>query len=246
MKLNNCNIEINGLKSLCKSLVCYSIRTNLFTASSVLALYCFFQLIMSNELFAASAATIFILTWQIYTLDRIIIHPEDQQNFSGDINRIRFIRRNKKIFTVCLILSFLAEIVLIIFFPYLLIGVLFCFLYSIFYMINIPFLNFRIKKIPFFKPFYIGIDMIATFLLLAWIYPKTQYQWLTIFFIFILLVMNVILFDLKDTKNDLKESIRTFANSINKTKLIFSCQVISLIVAAAELTQIKCYRKGLK
>jgi len=45
--------------------------------------------------------------------------------------------------------------------------------------------------------------------------------------------MNVILFDLKDTKNDLKESIRTFANSINKTKLIFSCQVISLIVAAA-------------
>ena len=103
-------------------MVAFLIHTNLLITFYLTISFVFLLSVFGEDPHPQKILSFALLVWQIYTLDRYLIHEEDQKACPRPIEIARFIQRHKGIFRFLLILSLLLEIGIFIEFPSYLIG----------------------------------------------------------------------------------------------------------------------------
>lgn len=211
----------------------FLIRANLWVAFGMACLAAFLSLAFQVPIEWANLLLLFILVWQIFTLDRFIIHPEDQKQGGCNLNIVRFVRIHRKTFLYTLIASVLLVCILGFMKPGLLWSYFFIFLCGLFYLLPLPFLGKRVKAIPYFKVFYVPFVSTLSLMFFTQHFPHSTSQALLYFLIFVLIFLNTTLFDTKDSQNDAAAGIKTLATLLLRSKLIWSEFAISILLGLA-------------
>jgi len=203
-----------------RKIISFLISSSLFVAAALFSVVCFSFLSLNIPphlpLFFAS----FLVTFSIYNLNKITDKEEDKIN-SPD--RITFIKNRDHLlvalsviaYAIALIIGILSgEILAII---VLLIPLWVAILYSIRIAPGLP----RLKDIFVAKSLAVAISLTSSTALLAYIYFKNPYIILFwVYFLFIKLFINTVLFDVRDVSGDKRVGIKTIPAvlGVKKTK----------------------------
>lgn len=211
------------------------IRFNLVIASGAMALGLYLSLVFSGGYDMPSLAILWILTWQIYTLDRVIKQPEDKLTQRRSVEELVFMQKQAKLFKGLIVAATAAQLVLIVFRPWALVGVVTGIGGGLMYSLKIPLIGVRVKKIPLIKAVYVPAILVGYCFLTPWVFPQTAEHWVIVGLLFLAFVVNVCLFDLRDAGRDKSAGIITVANFVGPRRLLIGLWPLSLIGAALPL-----------
>ncbi|MDO8519488.1 MAG: UbiA family prenyltransferase [Deltaproteobacteria bacterium] len=198
----------------------FLIRSNLWPALTLSALVAFVILAFHGRIEGLGLGVFFILVWQVFTLDRLIIHPEDQKKADADLNIALFVSLHPLPFIAGLIASTVVLIAFCFIKPVLFTGYLFVILCSVLYIFPLPIIKKRLKQIAFLKSFYVPFAVFVSSLLLTETTPQGNQDLLICLLIYFLFLLNAALFDIKDVKEDTASGIKTFASAWGISRLI--------------------------
>jgi len=205
------------------------IQYNLFITFYLACFTAFFSVAHFGFVQWPSIMGMALLTWQIYSLDRWIQYPEDQGSLALPWRSLRLQFSQRKKMAGFLALSVIVELLVIYFYSSTWKGFLVGNLLGLSYLIEIPLFRKRIKMIPFLKAFYIPFTILVTLFTFLEVWPRSISEWKLVFFSYLLCFFNVIIFDLKDRKQDQENKITTFANFFSKKGLIVGVQIACLL-----------------
>ena len=211
------------------------IRFNLVIATGALALGVFISLVFEGRCDALSLAVVWILTWQIYTLDRVIKQPEDKLTQRRSVEELVFMQKRAKLFKALLVASMIAELVLFAFRPFATIGVVLGIGGGLMYSLKIPLIGVRVKQIPMIKSVYVPAILVGYCFLTPWVFPSTAEHWVILALLLVAFGINVSLFDLRDAGRDKSAGIITVANFLGEKGLLIGLWPLSLVAAGVPL-----------
>lgn len=206
------------------------ILSNVWTAFTVACLAVYVSLSFHHRIEWVSIWALFILVWQVFTLDRFIVHPEDQQRTDLDLNIARFIRLHRPFFLAGLIGSVFLLITMCLIKPHLFFGFVYAGFCSVLYIFPVPFLAKRFKQISYLKSFYVPFVAVTSLILFTQSFPLSFNEALIYLLIYVLLALNGMLFDIKDVKADRCFGIKTFASKLGPRLLIWIEFTISILL----------------
>jgi len=211
------------------------VRFNLVVATGTAALGLFLSLVFSGDYDVLSLAILSILTWQIYTLDRVIKQPEDKLTMRRSVQELVFMQTQVKLFRRLLVALTLAQVVMLVFRPYALVGVAVGLGGGLMYSLKIPLLGMRVKQIPLFKAVYVPVILVAYCMLTPWVFPSVASHWAVLVMLAVAFSINASLFDLRDADRDRSAGIRTVANVAGKRGLLVGLWPVTLFAAGLPL-----------
>jgi hypothetical protein len=215
-----------------KRLVRILIRFNIVIASGGCAKAAYFSLVFAGALDAIPLVIVWLLTWQIYTLDRVIKQPEDKLTLRRSVEELVFMQKQAKWFKRLLVLTFVAMGVLFLFRPYALIGVAIGIGGGLMYSLRIPLAGKRIKQIPLIKSVYVPAILVAYCFITPWVFPQTAMHWVVVALMVLAFGINVSLFDLRDADRDKSAGIVTVANFFGKRGLLIGIWPVTVGITA--------------
>lgn len=211
-------------------LIDLSIVTNIWVTLNLTAFALFISHALKGQINFLPLLSLATMVWQIYTLDRMIVHPEDQNSTKIDISQVRYIKKHGIIFKTLFGFSIILQFALILNNPRILFPIIIGITLSLMYILKVPIINKRIKSLPYTKTFFVSFTILFTILAYTYQFDLMGFSPLIFMLIFILLSLNTILCDLKDIKNDKKIGIKTFANSIPTKSLLTFIIILSTII----------------
>jgi len=171
----------------------------------------------------------------MYMLDRV---KEAQTNI-GSLNITKiiqpsgFVRCYPKAFRLGLLGIITVQLICAWSQPYILFAALGSLGISLPYFLTLPGLNIRVKDLPFFKNIYSAAAVLLNTYLFFAFWPKGE-ALLFSCFVFVFYICNANIYDLKDVKDDRKNNIKTFANSLSlKHFLLFELMLVLALGAYA-------------
>ena len=197
------------------------------------ALAIYTSLVFHHRIEWVGIGALFILVWQIFTLDRYIVHPEDQRETGLDLNNARFVRHHRHVFLAGMIGSAILLMILCLIKPHLFWGCLFAVLSSLLYIFPFPLLKRRIKQISYLKSFYVPFVLVTSLMFFTQSFSRSLNEALVPLLLYLLCVLNVSLFDIKDVESDTITGIKTFASRLGPTTLIWVQFSISFLLGMA-------------
>lgn len=148
-----------------------------------------------------------------------------------DPEKIRFVYIHKKIFMLILYLTFMLQFLIIFIQPDLVLPLFWGALCAVSYIYPFPVLGKRLKLIPFFKTIYVPFVVISTLVMYSGVRHLTLMNWIVMIALYILILLNTVIVDIKDAEADKMAGIKTIANLMSTRKLLFLAVVICLVVA---------------
>ncbi|GEM_PF-3392460 len=209
----------------------FLIQSNILISFYITAGLAFFMEAVGEGFSFWKIFSFLLLVWQVYTADRYFIHPEDRHSTPQNLDRLRFIRRHKKIFGFLLLFFGFLQALPAWFSPRCLLGYGVGILLSLFYICKFPLLNFRIKQIPYIKAFYVPMVCMLTYGAYLQSPRLLLLNWKLALAFYLLMLCNTALFDLKDCENDRKAGIKTLANTLKPSQLLRGTILFSVLLA---------------
>lgn len=219
------------------TLLALSFNIGLASALFVTSFQPFLAFCVTGRQHALYTASMFLLVWKLYLLDRAIQHPEDASDHEG--NAAAFMRRFQLVCWSLFGLLGLAQLGLIWREPQLVGSIGLAVVVSMFYFVKLPLLGKRAKQLPYFKCFYLsacGLVVAGAFTPGMW-HAATTGGAVALACSFLLLFLNFSLYDIKDVEADTRANIKTFAAALPlKSFLALHVAVAaSLALASARL-----------
>ncbi len=159
-------------------------------------------------------ASMLLLVWKLYLLDRALEHPEDASVHEG--NSAAFLRRFPRSSWSLFGVLAAGQLGLVLLAPELLGAIALSIAVSAFYFVKVPLLGKRAKQLPYFKCFYLS----ACALVVVGAFTPGMWRCLTarglaaISLSFLLFFLNFSLYDIKDIEGDTRANIKTFAAAL--------------------------------
>lgn len=206
------------------------VRSQLYIAFQV-ALFSYYftvQILHVHDLLIT--VFVFLSSWFVYVLDRLIPSVEDDLSLS---QQHRFVIEYRLIFVGLMVASVVGSAILssIWGWKYFL-GYAGGISLSLFYALPIPVIRKRIKDIPFMKIVYVPSVYLATITLMLdqipWHLYWSQHSILYLSYI----LLGFVVFDLKDRNEDLQAGVQTIANSFSTRVFLNGLMMISVLLAA--------------
>jgi hypothetical protein len=208
------------------------VRCQLFIAAYLAAVCAYLSASFDGSIDRPAVAVTFLTSWQAYAADRFIIHPEDAAGTDEDLDRVRFLRRHPFVFRVLFLLSLALEAWLVATVPWVAGGLCLGIGLGLLYVVDLPLLRKRLKCVPYAKAFYVPFAAVATMLLLLGRFPADGPTALRVLGVYLLMGLNVVVFDIKDRESDLRAGIRTLANALGARSVVRAVQLACLLTGA--------------
>jgi hypothetical protein len=208
-----------------------SFHIGLASALFVVGFQPFLALQLTGQEDALYTASMLLLVWKLYLVDRAIEHPEDSHEHEG--NAAAFVRRYRVGCFGLLAGLAVAQAGLIMRQPRLLWSIAASVLVSLCYFTKLPVLGKRAKEIPYFKCFYLAgsaLALVAFFTPGIWRLPSLT-GGAALALSFVLYFLNFSLYDIKDLEADARANIRTLAATLPLGRFL-SVQVAVALVAS--------------
>jgi 4-hydroxybenzoate polyprenyltransferase len=192
--------------------VCF--HTGLCSTLFVCGFQPFLARLLLGEVPARFSLGMLLFVWTMYLVDRMGDHPEDRGHVEhAGSPSASFVRNNRAGCRWLMGGLLTAQLALIWQEPRLLLSIAVSLAFSIFYMIELPFLGKRAKELPFFKCFYLAA---CSLLITAAFTPGLVDLPLArvaapLGVAYVLYFLNYSLYDVKDVAGDTRAGIRTFA-----------------------------------
>lgn len=196
------------------------IRFNVVIATGAMTQAWFVSLVFAGAADWMALAVVWLLTWQIYTLDRVIKQPEDKVTVRRSVEELVFMQKQGKLFKRLIVLAFVLEAVLCVFRPWALTGIALGIGGGLMYSLRIPFVGLRVKQIPLIKAVYVPVILVGYSFLTPWVFPQSGAHWVVLGLLLLAFIVNVSLFDLRDADRDKASGIITVANFVGKRGLL--------------------------
>jgi hypothetical protein len=212
-----------------------SFHTGLASALFVVGFQPFLALQLTGQEHALYTASMWLLVWKLYLVDRALEHPEDAHEHEG--NAAAFVRRYR-VGCSCLLGGLaLAQAWLVVLRPQLLWSILASVLVSLCYFTKLPWLGKRAKEIPYFKCFYLAgsaLALVAFFTPGIW-RPVSVTGGMALALSFVLYFLNFSLYDIKDLEADARANIKTLAATLPLRRFLSVQVVVALFTSAVAL-----------
>lgn len=176
-------------------------------------------------------ATMTAFLFQIYTLDRYVTHPEDQQDGAHVLDPAAFVARHRKSFRYALFLSLLMQLVLVVMRPWLLVALAISWGITVFYVVRVPLLNLRLKQVPFFKNVY-APTVLTAYIVMFLRLPLGGKSAPVLASVFIVVLINVLAFDMKDVDNDRRAGLRLISTEL-PPQVVYALLIGGSLLSAA-------------
>ena len=230
------NLLDNILLNFFFRLLDQAIITNTITVVSIMGMGLFLSFSYQNSPSIYSLIVLAVLCWQVYTVDRLLPHPEDRTEKTNKLHPTNFINQNQKLILFFLIASFLVELICILFDTNLIFELMIGFVVCAAYSFELPLLKKRIKSIPFAKNFYVAFSKVILAYLITETVPEiTRHPW-TCITLYIIALISEIMLDFKDRDSDAIAGIKTFANVFASSTIITTA--IFFLLSAAVISYI--------
>jgi hypothetical protein len=180
-------------------------------------------------------ASMLLLVWKLYLLDRALEHPEDASLHEG--NAAAFLRRFPRSFSSLFGVLAAGQLALVLLAPELLGAIALSVVVSMFYFVKVPLLAKRAKQLPYFKCFYLS----ACALVVVGAFTPGMWGCLTargltaVCLSFLLFFLNFSLYDIKDVEGDTRANIKTFAAALPLQLFLALHLCLALALAGASL-----------
>ncbi len=212
-----------------RRLITFAVRFNLVIAATLALQGAYLDAVMGGAGSGPSTlAALALCVWFVYTLDRFVVHPEDQAGAGVDIHVARYIRRHQLLFAALLVAAVATQIALVVATPRLFWGLAWGDLLGATYILQFPYLPCRLKSVPYLKAVYVPAVAISTMLLLIGKQPTSLAQWVIVAGVFVVFVLNTTICDVKDIEADRSAGIRTIVNRFQLTRVLCTVQAIAL------------------
>lgn len=208
------------------------IRFNIVIATGALSQAWLLSLVFTGTADWMALAVVWLLTWQIYTLDRVIKQPEDKVTVRRSVEELVFMQKQGKLFKRLIVLAFVLEGVLCVFRPHALAGIALGIGGGLMYSLRIPLVGLRVKQIPLIKAVYVPAILVGYCFITPWVFPSALAHWLVLGLLLLAFIINVCLFDLRDADRDKASGIITVANFVGKRGLLLGLWPLSLAAIA--------------
>ena len=216
-------------------MLAFSFYIGLASALFVTGFQPFLAIKLTGQQHGLYTASMLLLVWKVYLLDRTIEHPEDESRSSG--NAAAFVRRFRPACLALLAVLCALQAWLIAREPRLLGCIAVSLGSSLFYFVKLPLLRKRAKEIPYFKCFYLAscalMSVVAFTPGIAWTFSAGDVAALAL--CFVLLFLNFSLYDIKDLEADARANIKTLAAVLPLGRFLNLQVLTSLTTAGASL-----------
>ncbi len=216
-----------------KQLGVLAVRFHLVIATACTAQGAYLGTAITGKVDLSALAALWLCAWFVYTLDRFVVHPEDQAGAATDLHVLRYARRHRRLFWGLLIAAVLAQGVLGAFTPRLTVGLVWGDLLGSAYILQFPGLPFRLKRVPYFKVVYVPVVAVSTELLLVGQWHLSVAQGAAVVGVLMICVLNTAVCDIKDIDADRTAGIRTLANTWGRADVLRAAQLVAICVALA-------------
>lgn len=210
-----------------------SFNIGLASALFVASFQTFLALCVTGRESALYTASLFLLVWKLYLLDRTIRHPEDADEHDG--NAAAFVRRFQRACWTVFALLALGQLWLVYSEPRLLGSISLALSVSLFYFVKLPLVGKRAKQLPYFKCFYLsacGLVVIGAFTPGMW-HAAEPSGAVALLVSFALLFLNFSLYDIKDVEADARANIKTFAAALPLKRFLTLHVAVAALLALA-------------
>jgi 4-hydroxybenzoate polyprenyltransferase len=201
-------------------LLALSFYTGLASALFVTGFQPFLALQLTGQQHGIYTASMLLLVWKLYLVDRTVQHPEDENPDAS--SAAGFVRRFRRQCLLLLVVLAAAQLWLIVQEPRLLRSIALSCAVSVFYFAKVPLLGKRAKEIPYFKCFYLSgcaLVVVAAFTPGIW-RPTTTTGAAALVLSFVLYFLNFSLYDIKDVEADARANIKTLAATLSLARFL--------------------------
>lgn len=209
-------------------------QSGLSSALSVGSVMPMLALAAGRPLLSLSLLSYLLFLWTMYLLDRALPAPEDiHQASDGAAAHLRRHRRSYQQLCGSLLL---AQLVCCVAEPRLLLALGASLVLSLGYLLPVPGLGCRIKQIPCAKPLYLS----AVILCMPWLFlgkwPLLGVELVASLCLFLVFLVNLSLYDLKDLEGDAEAGIVSWAAALSLPGLLrLNAALLTLTAALALL-----------
>ncbi|MBT3221581.1 MAG: hypothetical protein HN348_21070 [Proteobacteria bacterium] len=208
-----------------------TVRTNAVATFGCAALAWYLAQACTGTCNMAALVAYSILVLQVYSADRLVQHPEDQQA-SNDANHGQFLAHHHRWVKALIPATIVVQIELCTIAPAAALALVLGVASAAAYMFRVPIINCRVKEIPFAKLFYVPIVITGIACVAMEIMPHSINDVLRMLGIWVLQILNVNAFDFKDRKSDYHAGIRTFANTFTPIQVCLGNTVAGIVCAS--------------
>lgn len=207
------------------------IITNTITIVSVISIGLFLEFNYQNSPSICSVIVLTVFIWQVYTVDRLLPHPEDRTIKTNKLHPTNFVKQHRSLILFLFIASFLIDLLCILLDRNLIFGLGIGFIVCAVYSFELPLLKKRIKSIPFVKNFYVAFfKVILPYFMTETSSEITRHPY-TFITLYIIIFVSEIMLDLKDRDSDYIAGIKTFANVLSLSAIVTTSILLTLSVA---------------
>jgi hypothetical protein len=212
-----------------------SFYTGLASALFVTGFQPFLALQLTGREHGLYTASMLLLVWKLYLVDRTLEHPEDEN--PDDSNAAGFVHRFRSACLALLAALGGAQIWLIWQEPRLFRAIAVTLAVSVFYFVKVPVLGKRAKEIPYFKCFYLsGSALMIVAAYTPGIGAPTSTSGVAAWTLsFVLYFLNFSLYDIKDVEADARANIKTLAATLPLARFLDLQLWLSLAALGASL-----------
>lgn len=217
-----------------RQLVDTAVALNVVVAACFTAVGGFFELAATGNLSLTALIVLFLTTWQIYIVDRLGKHPEDESSGSTNGSFSSDVTQNNQRFVLGLMVVALAiQTLCVIHQPQVVIGIGLGAMGGAGYVVKLPIIRCRLKQIPCAKTFYIPFVCIAMALGTTGEWLWAYEHWGITLGVWMLIFINALVFDIKDAERDLENGVCTFFNLFPYSSVLTAAVIASCALAVS-------------
>ena len=224
-----------------------AVALNLVVACAFTGVGVFFQMAATGRVNELAAIALFLLTWQIYIVDRLVKNPEDSVDDQMADRRVvddlpithndlgnrsaKVTQQAQQIIKPLVVLSVVVQAFCVVQQPQIVVGLIIGWLGGYSYVITLPVINCRIKQIPCAKTFYVPLVCVAMGIGTSAEWCWAAMHWDVLLSLWALVGINALVFDIKDRDRDFAAGIYTFFNLFSYEKVLHVAVGISSAIA---------------
>jgi 4-hydroxybenzoate polyprenyltransferase len=208
----------------------FLVESSLWVSLQIVVLGAWISLAARGTIDGLGLAALFLFSFQIYTLDRMMGHPEDCVAPAERPAPAEFVGRHKRAFRKALVASAAIELMILTIKPMLLVSIAFSAGATAFYMVRVPWIGMRLKEVPFCKNVYAPGVLMAIICAFSGVVPSRQ-DAPVLGAAFLLLQIDIVTFDMKDVENDRRAGLRLIS-TVLPPRAVYALLVVSALVCA--------------